>query len=480
MLKSKKLLALILAGVMTLSMGMTALAEGTFPNDSTVSGDGENVDLDTRVLQVTLPTSSALNFKIDPKGILGVEADTSATLAELDEYAGKIKFVDYVPVVLNESSVPVTLSVTLSVTGSLAATDLATTAEATQTGTDPKLYIGVKAATATLNNTTMATDDFEGTMELALSKTEVTPKFVIDEADYKVVDTSGSKTFVLTADSGNGTALLFDGACNKVADYSDFKVSGGSAATESVYTYDLSEVATKLGTGETLTVAGITVTEGADSVTAANAAEKLTEALNAASTGAAASFTWELDGTDLVATAKTAGAPGESGPDALGKSGGNMGTAAGGAVEITPTAVEGDEEVAAAATKTVGVSAVFSVDEASAADLALPDVDGAYGLKEVTGVTWTSPVPETPPTGFQSATYNMTEGTLAYVDFPLDAGITISQVMGGTYKLKLNEHYAVGTGTNAGKIGFKLSAGEWVVVITLSDGSTSTATITVS
>lgn len=479
MLKSKKILAMILAGVMTLSMSMTALATDELPSDSTVTGDGENLNIDDeKIYQVSLPTNTALNFKIDPLGLLGVGAGESKTLEELEEYAGKIKFVDYTPVVLNESSVPITLSVTLNITGSLDATDIAETADAAQTGTDPKLFIGVRAASEALKDDTMTTEDFVGNMELALSKTPAIPKFVLDQATYKVSGDDHTYNFVVG--SGFGTALLFDGVCNTVGDYSAFRPA---PATKSTYTYaDFTDTIALLGEDETIIVAGVTVTEGVDEVDVDNAADKLLEALNAEDTAAAKDFDWYFNGKNLVAKAKTAGAPGTSGPAALGASGGTVGTISEGSAQaVTPGAVAGTE-AAAAATKTVGISAVFSVADALEADIELADVEGAYGLKAQTGVTWVEAENAAVKAGFASSTGTAKISTLTAFDFNYD-GKTISSFYSGTNSISTDttqtSHYVTNVAGNKLSMRFG-SVGEKAIKVTMNDGTIHNFTLTVT
>lgn len=109
----------VMAGTLAMALVLTAngmpvsAAQANKTGNLTVEGDTTYVD--TTIYKVTLPTSSSLNFTLDPEGLVGFFADTanaSATTAEnadLTTYKGKIVGSGSETVV-NESSVPIQLT----------------------------------------------------------------------------------------------------------------------------------------------------------------------------------------------------------------------------------------------------------------------------------------------------------------------------------------------------------------------------------
>lgn len=146
----KRTLTCLIAGALALSMMAQASATGVVEEveqfgSSTATGGGKADYVDTQVVSVTIPTSEALNFRLDPQGLSmlgkcdpnaatgcaagGIDPDTGkcaatgtcvnalTTLDDLAPYAGKIIFENESVPVLNNSSVPVTVTTQLRVTG---------------------------------------------------------------------------------------------------------------------------------------------------------------------------------------------------------------------------------------------------------------------------------------------------------------------------------------------------------------------------
>lgn len=70
--RTKRILVVLTTTTMTLGSGLTVMAapSTTAPTDSTITGGGSLDYVDTtKLYEVTLPTSGALDFVIDPQGL---------------------------------------------------------------------------------------------------------------------------------------------------------------------------------------------------------------------------------------------------------------------------------------------------------------------------------------------------------------------------------------------------------------------------
>lgn len=109
----------VMAGTLAMALVLTAngmpvsAAQANKTGNLTVEGDTTYVD--TTIYKVTLPTSSSLNFTLDPEGLVGFFADdanasaTTAENADLSSYKGKIVG-SGTETIVNESSVPIQLT----------------------------------------------------------------------------------------------------------------------------------------------------------------------------------------------------------------------------------------------------------------------------------------------------------------------------------------------------------------------------------
>jgi hypothetical protein len=138
----KRILSLLIAGVMLVSLATTASAAIIADYDElppaagiTATGSGDFNFIDTLRYNVTLPTSAALNFTLDPQGLsvwnencddaetlTGIACVktpcaspcTLTTLDDLKPYAGSIIF-ENDAIIINNSSVPVAVSAAFNV-----------------------------------------------------------------------------------------------------------------------------------------------------------------------------------------------------------------------------------------------------------------------------------------------------------------------------------------------------------------------------
>ncbi|MCL2050597.1 MAG: hypothetical protein FWG91_02530 [Lachnospiraceae bacterium] len=118
----RKLLAIILATTLALSLGLTALASQSvtnITNSGEVTGSGSVWDMtfDDKALVIVLPTGKMFDFILDPKGILEVEEgayynpnDFNGTVTFKHGIAGDGKL----PTIISESSVDVALDITIT------------------------------------------------------------------------------------------------------------------------------------------------------------------------------------------------------------------------------------------------------------------------------------------------------------------------------------------------------------------------------
>lgn len=109
----RKMVALMLTGVMFAGMTLTANAAATAPDKTDITTEGSVNYVDTTVYEVTLPTANCFNFIVDPQGILSA---TDATTYPEEKYpagtAGYIVATEGTGAYINNSSsVPIKLTV---------------------------------------------------------------------------------------------------------------------------------------------------------------------------------------------------------------------------------------------------------------------------------------------------------------------------------------------------------------------------------
>ncbi len=229
----KKFLSFVLATAMVLGSVMTASAATGTAEDTTgqtVTGEGNVEYVDTKVYQVTLPTTATLNLTVDPQGLTGMTGET-ATLEELDEYAGKV-FMQSKPVISNVGSVPTKVTAELTLTGN--ATAVSTVEAVTVSGNDPANNIILYAVPSAEDVLGEEENYVASTKGIVMTTSGVSVDFILPGADYVVVsggDAGFSYELADENDKGHGTALSFEGLVNKYADWSDY---AGASATQNI------------------------------------------------------------------------------------------------------------------------------------------------------------------------------------------------------------------------------------------------------
>lgn len=224
----KRMVALMAAATMLLNvtpvMATGLTQEVATAGSTTVTGSGTVSSYDqTPIYKVTLPTSQALSFVVDPYGLLSVASGSSLTVDQLGT-GGKVESAsDAVGIIKNESSKAITVDVQLYVTNS-GSINLTTTgaADVVATGTALNLFLAMVPSSASSDSlsTFKASSHVIPIHNTSSGSSDV--KFKLDAAKYEIVNTNGSYSLNLVSDAANydGTTFRINGSANKNADWS--------------------------------------------------------------------------------------------------------------------------------------------------------------------------------------------------------------------------------------------------------------------
>jgi hypothetical protein len=228
-MRTKKLLALLLAGAMV--FGMNAVTAYATPvTDATGSSTGEgtgDVDyVDTKVFEVILPTTSAWDFTLDPQGLVGLKPGQSADSATLKATAGKIHTGASAPTAINRSSRDIVLTLGIAATaaagGGTAPTLVQAVADVEPSTPSTAMNVLLAVIPSTLTVTSAAAT-FAGTNAYALTSSNADFTFLLEKANYEFKNAGGKFSYERKEDSnGNGTQFQLAGLVNREADWSDF------------------------------------------------------------------------------------------------------------------------------------------------------------------------------------------------------------------------------------------------------------------
>lgn len=269
----KKALALLMATTMVMGLSMTTqAATGTGENatGTTITGEGDMTYVDTTVYSVTIPTTAALDLIVDPQGLTGMDGETASS-SDLAAYAGKITCAT-LPVINNQSSVPMKVTVDLQMTGDATYVDAEADVEADTSNN--VLFYAVPSAVDVKGSADNFKDSATG---IVMTKdAAVSLSFILPAAQYNytktVAEGTGAVTYgyaIAADETGHGTALKFGGLINKKADWTayvaetDPKTIGMTAVfkfTSTIATEDVADstegapYAMKAYTGTTVTV----------------------------------------------------------------------------------------------------------------------------------------------------------------------------------------------------------------------------------
>lgn len=235
-MNKKRLVAYVATATMLLNatpvMASQTLVTGPISASSgstTVSGAGNVTGADVSDLfQVTLPTSVALDFDVDPYGLLDLASGTAVDADGLPA-TGVIKSASGAAAMIkNESSVPVTVDVQVNAVASGNAT-FVTGGSLVATGSSANLFLSLVPSSA---KATVEADGIKGYTKsshvIPVTTTQTTTKFQLQKAKYEVVK-GATNTFRLVSQAGNYDSTVFTvgGIVNSKADWKDF-VSGNS------------------------------------------------------------------------------------------------------------------------------------------------------------------------------------------------------------------------------------------------------------
>ena len=256
----KKIVSLMLTGVLFASMSLTAFAtDGTTPGSTDVTTEGTVNYADTTVYSVTLPTATCFNFTVDPQGILSA---TDPTTYPAEQYpagtAGYIVATEGTGAYINnKSSVPIKLMVDAYVEsdedGAVSSAKLMGVEEydLINSGIDNNMILTLDITndgvfydaageykpenfvdqtlitTATVNPYVIAVTQ-NGSPEVTGAANGTQISFALNKAAYEFTGTAGNYTYTMVAgEPGDSVGLRLSGFVNTNADWSAF--TGDSA-----------------------------------------------------------------------------------------------------------------------------------------------------------------------------------------------------------------------------------------------------------
>jgi|GEM_PF-2771327 len=260
-MKTKKLLALVLAGAMLFSLNFTAFAASEINDpangNQAITGDGETTYIETDKFLVVLPTADNWDFILDPQGLVGAyrasqlpglsASETNlfvdgATDEDLKDFAGKIIAGDYAPTAQNRSSFEVSLGVDVKVTGDVNTVSSAGAVEAGD-NTDENIFITAILAKEAVTTNIVSTpvkfatgSDLDGLVAVPLDKSGQTLSFLLENADYVYTgNESQGFSYDKKSDSfGYGTQLSLGGFVNKNANWTAYTLASNANGAKTV------------------------------------------------------------------------------------------------------------------------------------------------------------------------------------------------------------------------------------------------------
>lgn len=256
----RRMVALMLTGVMFAGMTLTVSAASTTPTETDVTTEGSVNYVDTTVYEVTLPTAGCFNFTVDPQGILSA---TDPTTYPEDKYpsgtAGYIVATEGTGAYINNSSsVPIKLTVEAYVvsddtTGASSTARLMSMEEygagLINAGIDNNILLtmdvtadGIDAATF-IDATSIKTESVnpyviaitqngqpDTTADPNAKGTQIS--FALNKAAYEFGGTAGAYTYTKKAgETGDPVGLRLSGFVNTNADWSAYT----GATPEKIY-----------------------------------------------------------------------------------------------------------------------------------------------------------------------------------------------------------------------------------------------------
>jgi len=224
-MKTKKLLAMLIACAMMFSLSMTAFASDPY-DDASDSSDNKGTLVNVEhIIDMELPTDAAFDFVLDPLGLMSIEDDGTALLGDLE--GGKIVPLGDAALVMNFSSLPVVLTVEFGLECDddelTFVTAIDDVEEDDKEAFNALIYI-VPSKAAITDATIDLEEDFAPAAEGYVIEDDAELVFLFPAAPY-TVERDGLD-FVLELvddDTGFGTALQIGGWVNTQADWTKYE-----------------------------------------------------------------------------------------------------------------------------------------------------------------------------------------------------------------------------------------------------------------
>lgn len=272
-MKTKKIAALIAASTMLLSVVPVSAAEfESSTNSQTSTSAGTVYDWDkTPIYKVTLPTSKALEFVVDPYGLVNLPASGSAVEDLIDHATGDIVAASGSGAVIkSKSSVPVAVGVKLYLTDTNATpVTLVTSSALVGTGSATNMYL---AFVPSSDKVTVSGSSITGYTPVAtgIAITDMAEPsadnatFLLDKAKYNVVKKDDGFTLSYNTEETNNydaTAFKITGKVSTGADWSAY-TKNASLTLNAVFSYAKGKPVSGEGAAEFNTSGGYRLASG--------------------------------------------------------------------------------------------------------------------------------------------------------------------------------------------------------------------------
>lgn len=244
-MNKKRMAAYVVAAAMLLNVTPVMAQTTTITNatgSSTVTGSGNVDGADVSdVFSVTLPTSVALNFDVDPYGLLNVASGTAVGADKLPSTGVIMSSSGSAAMIKNESSVPISVDVQLQAIASGAA-NFVTGGSVVASGSSANLFLSLVPSTQKAWVDTDGVKNYTASSHvIPVTTSQSTTKFQLQNADYEIVK-GATNTFQIVSKAGNYDSTVFKvgGIVNSEADWKDFINGSSTVGMTAVFTFEKS------------------------------------------------------------------------------------------------------------------------------------------------------------------------------------------------------------------------------------------------
>jgi len=189
---------------------------------------------DSVVYSVDFPSDDGFRFILDPYGLMGLPEGKSASLEELEPYAGKI-YCNRKMMVTNRSSVPIKVKVCIQLTGDIHAVE---SVEDMESDTENNVFLYIIPSKNDLKGNV---DNFcRSDIEIVVKKDEPTIlEFVLSGNQYLYDEMESGTAVYRIADGEEGHSAAFEitGLINTKANWKKFDVDGKKIGLKISYSY---------------------------------------------------------------------------------------------------------------------------------------------------------------------------------------------------------------------------------------------------